>query len=158
MEAFAEKPSIYETERDKPMPSLNHAIIQGNLVFQLKLSYNQQYTILPEINVDVIDKGRVPDIAITTLLGFNPSSDTIQLKEAPLGVIEILSPKQHLRDLVEKSVDYFKIGIKSYWLVLPELRSIYIAHQPEDFEVFTWKEVLKDEVLGIDINLKEIFK
>jgi len=158
MEAFAEKPSIYETERDKPMPSLNHAILQRRLVVKLDVAYGSTYEILPEINIDVIDRGRVPDIAITSLLGFNPTSDTIQLKEAPLGVIEILSPKQHLRDLVEKSVDYFKIGIKSYWLVLPELRSIYIAHQPEDFEVFTWKDVLKDDVLNIEINLKEIFK
>ncbi len=158
MEAFAEKPSTYETERDKPMPSLNHAILQRRLVVKLDIAYGKTYEILPEINIDVIDKGRVPDIAITPLLGFNPATDTIQLKEAPLGVIEILSPKQHLRHLVEKSVDYFKIGVKSYWLVLPELQSIYIAHQPGDFEVYTWKQVLKDPTLGIELDLKEIFK
>lgn len=38
----------YEIERNKPMPSLNHAIIQGNLLFQLNLKYQIKYSILPE--------------------------------------------------------------------------------------------------------------
>ncbi len=159
MEAAAEKKSAYEKEREKPMPSVNHSIVQGNLVFYLKLEYRSKYRILPEINIDVIDRGRVPDIAICdSTITFNTGEDSVKLEGVPYGVIEILSPKQNLSELVRKSVEYFKVGVKSYWLVLPDLRSIYIFDKPNDFQVFTYKDQLKDKTLGIDLDLGEIFK
>jgi len=37
MELLAEREiSQYELERNKPMPSLNHSIVQSNLIFELK--------------------------------------------------------------------------------------------------------------------------
>ncbi|MFK7982258.1 MAG: Uma2 family endonuclease [Saprospiraceae bacterium] len=159
MEVTILEKSNYETEREKPMPSINHSIVQGNLVFYLKLAYRKKYRILPEINIDVIDKGRVPDIAICNVnVPFQPGEDSIKLNDIPYGVIEILSPKQSLSELVQKSVEYFAVGIKSYWLVLPDLRSIYIFDKPQNYQVFTWKDILKDELLAIEIDLKEIFK
>ena len=35
------KLSEYETERHKPIPSLNHSIIQANLIRELGLSYKK---------------------------------------------------------------------------------------------------------------------
>jgi len=159
MEAAIAEKSNYETEREKPMPSLNHSIIQGNLVFSLKLAYQKKYRILPEINIDVVDKGRVPDIAICDVnIPFQLVEDSIKLDSVPYGVIEILSPKQNLSELVQKSLEYFAIGVKTYWLVLPALRSIYIFDKPQNYQVFTWKDQLKDELLDIELDLKEIFK
>ncbi len=159
MEAVIAEKSNYETEREKPMPSVNHSIVQGNLVFALKLAYRKKYRILPEINIDVIDKGRVPDIAICDVnIPFEAGADSIKLNSVPYGVIEILSPKQNLSELVQKSVEYFAVGVKSYWLVLSDLRSIYIFDKPQNYQVFTWKDILKDELLDIEIDLKEIFK
>jgi len=154
-----EEKTTYETERDKPMPSVNHAFVQKRLVVKLDINYNDKYEVLPEINIDVIDKGRVPDIAICDLsVVFKAGEDTVKLESIPLGVIEILSPKQILSDLVHKSFEYFKVGVKSYWLVLPDLRSIYVFDGPNNHQVFTWKDQLKDEVLNIELDLGEIFK
>lgn len=159
MEAAVENKSAYEKEREKPMPSVNHSIVQGNLVFYLKLTYRKKYRILPELNVDVIDKGRIPDVAICDInTSFRPGADKVKLDGVPFGVIEILSPKQNLSELVQKSAEYFKIGVKSYWLVLPDLRSIYIFDKPNDYQVFTWKDQLKDDLLGIELDLNEIFQ
>ena len=37
--------SDYETERGKPMPSINHSVIQANLIVALRLHYGKKYTI-----------------------------------------------------------------------------------------------------------------
>lgn len=158
MEAVAVEKSEYEIERDKPMPSINHAFIQKRLLVRLDIAYEEKYTILPEVNVDVIDKTQIPDLAICQPFPFRAGEDAKHLAEPPVGVIEILSPKQLLSDLVQKSTVYFKIGVRSYWLVLPDLRSIYVFHNPKKFRVFTWEDELQDDVLKIKLDLGIIFK
>lgn len=34
--------SQYELERNKPVPSKNHSIVQGNLIFELKTRYKKR--------------------------------------------------------------------------------------------------------------------
>ena len=41
----------YELERNKPMPSLNHAKIQARLVWLLTNAYREEYDILPELTI-----------------------------------------------------------------------------------------------------------
>ena len=41
METLAPEISDYELERGKPMPSLNHSIIQANAIFELKSHYRE---------------------------------------------------------------------------------------------------------------------
>jgi Uma2 family endonuclease len=158
MEAIANVDTDYETERGKPMPSLNHAIIQKNLVVRLDVKYGHLYSVLPEIKIEMEPKDRVPDIGLYPLQEFVPENDEIKMSEAPLGVVEILSPTQDLTGLISKSAQYFQKGAKSYWLVLPALRSIYVFSEPGEYANFTYRDVLKDEKLGIELDLKEIFK
>ena len=80
------------------------------------------------------------------------------MTETPLCVIEILSPKQDLTELIQKSSEYFKKGVKSYWLVLPSLQSIYVFSAPGEYENFNRKDILKDEQMDIELNLKDIFR
>ena len=158
MEVIAVK-SQYETERGKPTPSLNHAIIQKNLVSNLDWKYKEKYSVLPELNVKISEsKDRVPDIAIYPVIEFVPEEDVIHMTETPLCVIEILSPKQDLTELIQKSSEYFKKGVKSYWLVLPSLQSIYVFSAPGEYENFNRKDILKDEQMDIELNLKDIFR
>ena len=45
MEAAVIELSPYELERGKPMPDTIHAIVQGNLLFELRSRYGAQYRI-----------------------------------------------------------------------------------------------------------------
>lgn len=150
--------SEYEIERGKPMPSKNHAIVQGNLIFNLKLKYGDQYGILPEINIDLPERERVPDLAIYRSVEFTPGADEIRMTEVPLGIIEILSSQQSITDLMIKRSEYFAAGVQSYWLVLPDLLSIYVFYSTEDYDVFVKQDILKDKKLEIELGLGEIFK
>lgn len=149
--------SEYELERGKPMPNKNHGNIQGNLYFSLRLNYYEKYNLIPEVNVVINGKIKVPDIGIFDDAGYTPGHDEINVEEIPIGVIEILSPKQSLADLIAKSYEYFEAGVKSYWLVLPDVKSIYVYSEAGEYEVYAKTGILKDTQLDIELNIKDIF-
>jgi Uma2 family endonuclease len=150
--------SKYEIERGKPLPSKNHAIIQKRLLTTLDAAYGRRYEVLPELSIDFPIRDRVPDLAFYQNITFTPGQDEITMSEMPLGLVEILSPTQNLSDLMAKCREYFTAGVQSYWLVIPDLQTIYVYYSTEDFEIFAKKETLTDKKLGIELNLSEIFK
>jgi Uma2 family endonuclease len=150
--------SDYELERGKPVPSKNHGNIQGNIYFLLRLEYYENYNLIPEVNVMINGKVKVPDIAIFKEANYTPGFDEINIEEIPVGVVEILSPKQSMVGLITKSYEYFEAGVKSYWLVLPETKTIYVYSTPNVYDAFFQKGILKDAVLGIELDLGKVFK
>jgi Uma2 family endonuclease len=141
------------------MPSKNHAIVQKNLIVFLEVNYGNQYSILSEINTQITSKERVPDIGIFSFVEFTPGEDEVRMTVMPLGVIEILSPTQDLASLISESAEYFNAGVKSYWLVIPDLRTIYVFNAPGEYQAFTQNdERLVDETLNIELEMKTIFK
>lgn len=154
---FAPVLSDYELERGKPMPDLNHSLIQRRLLLRFDRRYENRFTILPEINVKLKKRDRVPDLAVYPPLSFNPRHNQLVMTKMPLCAIEILSEMQNLSDLMTKNDEYFEAGILSYWLVLPQLQSIYVFHSADEYEIFTRKDILKDTVLDIELDLAEVF-
>jgi Uma2 family endonuclease len=150
--------SEYELERGKPVPSKNHAIVQGNIYFLLRQKYESTYRFVTEVSILMHEKERIPDLAIYEQLEFTPGNDEVRLETPPLAAVEILSPTQSLADLIAKSYRYFEAGVKSYWLVLPDLTSIYVFSAPNEYEVFAKKGTLKDTQLNIELDLEAIFK
>ncbi|MBC8111475.1 MAG: Uma2 family endonuclease [Verrucomicrobia bacterium] len=147
----------YEEERNKPMPSKNHAILQKRLIVALSVRYNSTYEILSEISLDLDDWQSTPDLAIYPKMQIDFNSDEIRLTEAPLGVIEILSPTQTLQELTDKIAKYFKAGTSSCWLLLPTLQSIFVFSDAKTHAVFQEHDLLEDKKLNIQLDLKEIF-
>ncbi|MBP6810154.1 MAG: Uma2 family endonuclease [Saprospiraceae bacterium] len=150
--------SEYEIERGKPMPDKNHAFVQGNFLIQLFLKYSSKFRVLPEVNLDLFIRERVPDLAIYPPMAFVPDENEIRMREVPLGVIEILSARQDLAELMIKCSEYFAAGVKSYWLALPALRTIYVFYAPNEYEIYSGTDLLQDKKLNIELDLAEIFK
>jgi len=150
--------SEYEIERGKPIPSKNHAIVQGNVYFLLRQKYEDQFRVVPEVSVIVNEKERVPDIALFEKLEFSPGNDEVKLSEMPFLIIEILSPKQNLTDLIVKSHIYFEAGVQSYWLILPDLKTVYVFSAPDEYEAYVKTGMLKDTQLDIELDLENVFR
>jgi Uma2 family endonuclease len=150
--------SDYEKERGKPMPDKNHAIIQSRIVTKLSVKYEDNYTVLTEINLDLPVRERVPDLAIYPILDFQPDDNEMSMVVPPLGAIEILSEAQSPRELLKKRTEYFIGGVKSYWIVLPAFRTIYVYSSPDEYEIFKHTQILEDKILDIELDLKDIFK
>ncbi|MCW5923827.1 MAG: Uma2 family endonuclease [Saprospiraceae bacterium] len=97
--------SEYEIERDKPTPSKHHAIIQGNILFLLRLQFGEKFRVLPEISLDLPVRDRVPDLVIYCPMDYG--EEEIKMTEIALGVVEILSLTQSHEELEKKRKQYF---------------------------------------------------
>ena len=146
--------SDYEKERGKPMPSLNHGLIQSKLI--VLLSSFKQFTIGSEITLDLSPK-TTPDILIFNKRKPNWQHDEKRVTEMPLTVIEILSGTQGMENFDEKLTRYFNAGIKSVWLVQPFIETIAVFLPNQKPKVFSTGELF-DEVTGIRLSLSEIFE
>jgi Uma2 family endonuclease len=149
----------YELERNKPMPSLNHARIQASLVRHLGNTYHKEFDILSELTIDFPVKPAVPDVCIYPITPPDWRRDTIKKKDFPLLVIEILSPKQAFDDIMDKIRDiYFPAGVPSAWVVLPSAQSVMIFTPNADDKPKTYTAgILRDEVSGFEVDLDKIF-
>ena len=150
--------SQYELERNKPMPSKNHSIVQGNLIFELKTRYRKSNSFLSEVDILMPEKPNcVPDIAIYPKLEFNFLDDELAMTEMPLTAIEIVSPSQSDNDILKKINLYFNAGVKSCWFVMPGFRAISVYSSIDNYEFFTSDMTLIDSATGIKLPLSDIF-
>lgn len=148
----------YEIERNKPMPSLNHGVIQNALGSELRVRYKNRFTIASELSLALAEWPSVPDICIYSKRKIDLKNDVIAMTEPPLCAIEILSPTQSTNDLFAKAYKYFDFGVKSCWIVLPIVGNIYVFSSPDEYEIFRLNETLVDDVLDISLPLKEVFE
>lgn len=148
----------YELERNKPMPSFNHAYVQSKFLFAIENLYRDRFTLLSELNLAIDDKQiAVPDISIYPKMPVDFLHDKIAMTQMPLTVIEIISSSQSNDDMLAKFERYFNAGIKSCWLVMPSLKAIAVYSKLESYEFYSSEMLLKDRILDIELNLAEIF-
>jgi maltose-binding protein MalE len=63
--AVAEKElSVYEIERNKPIPTLVHGAIQANLIIQIAVKYPDKFRIASEVLLDTQPCGSAPDVIL----------------------------------------------------------------------------------------------
>lgn len=149
--------SDYEKERGKPIPSKVHSFIQKRLTVVLTVKYDAVYEAMPELSLELGGKKAIPDVSIFPKLKIDVLHDEIRVKEPPLGVIEILSPRQHLTDIVAHASLYFDAGVKSFWVVIPTFKTIHVFRDAENYTTFADKDILQDDQLNIILPLTEIF-
>jgi len=149
--------SDYERERGKPMPSKNHSKLQIRIGSELLRLYEDQYDVLSELSLEAPNPSYVPDLCLFPAEPSNWREDEVKVSEVPLTVIEIISPSQTDTELTEKSKAYFAAGVKSYWLVQPVLRTIFVLLPTGDELVFH-NNLLTDPTNGVSIDLRKVFR
>lgn len=139
-----------------PLRSYHHAIISYRLTKMLG-QFDKQFDILPELEFE-LPFGRVkPDIAICKPSKINWLKDVIRPTTPPLLAIEILSPRQALSDLIDKSLEiYFPSNVPTVWVIIP-LLNIVAKLTPDEQTNFT-KGVLIDANTGISIDIDKLFE
>ena len=150
--------TAYETERGKPMPSLNHSFVQNNLLAELNVNYRKQFTFLPELTIEMPEKPNcVPDISIYPKIKVDFRHDIIAFSQMPLTAIEIVSPTQSNDEILLKFERYFLAGVQSCWLVMPSLEAVNVYSHIGKYKFFDREMTLFDKVTNIEISLAEIF-
>ncbi|MBC8152049.1 MAG: Uma2 family endonuclease [Bacteroidetes bacterium] len=150
--------SQYEIERNKPMPSKNHSIVQGNLITALNVRYRKAHSFFSELDIVMPQKPNcVPDIAIYPKLKIDFLDDVIGMTDMPITAIEIVSSSQSDYEIVRKINRYFQAGVKSCWLVNPPLQAISVYSEIGKYTFFNTDMILTDPVTGIELPLAEVF-
>ena len=139
------------------MPSKLHSILTQRLMYFFLLNFKNHFEVLPELTLDTPGEKTTPDIAICEIEPIDFTQDEIKRKTPPLATIEILSPTQVLQTLLDKTNDYFSFGVKSCWVVLPTLKTIYVFSAPHQFEVYSHGDVLEDANLQVKMPIDLIF-
>ncbi|WP_428665654.1 Uma2 family endonuclease [Runella sp.] len=148
-----ETPTLeFETE---DVISYNHAKITYRLAKMLSI-YDEQYDILPELEFELSHGRAKPDVAICRLNKVSWLRDIIRPTQPPLLAIEILSPRQALSDLTDKSLDiYFPSGVPAVWVIIPQFKQITVmtGSGQENFST----GIVHNEDTGISLDLGKLF-
>jgi Uma2 family endonuclease len=157
MQEVAPSISEYQLERGKPMPSLLHSRVQTRLAVLLA-KLEPKYMCFSELSLALNEWESVPDLSLYSKSDIDTSQDEAKVTRPPLCAIEILSASQTLDSLVDKTQKYFEHGVKSCWIVIPRLKSIYVFENATTYEVYRDHQVLMDKQLGIEVLLGEVFR
>ena len=145
------------------MGSFNHSYLQS----KLSAIFMQMDGViaLTELSLDTssikaqfphVSDTLVPDISIYPTREINLERDVYKMTEMPLLIIEILSPRQSVQQLVDKMEFYFSLGIQSGWLVYPASKTISVYKAPFNSQSFSG-ELLVDKVLNLELQLSMVF-
>lgn len=88
------------------MPSSNHAHGQSKLLKLSDRTYADRFEAISELRIVIEGKKKIPDLLSCKDFNFRSGHDEAKVAEVPPGVIEILSPRQILANLVAKSYPY----------------------------------------------------
>jgi Uma2 family endonuclease len=144
--------------------SLNHSYIQANLAWLLKNL--KIYSVFTELSLNIsqlelsdcesLKNEAKPDVCIYPKMSIDCSRDIIKMSEMPLLAIEILSPIQPVQTLLQKIDCYFKLGIKSCWLIYPSAATVVVYADLHNFKAYGSGELM-DETLDICLTVADIF-
>ena len=140
------------------MPSLRHARTAQRLGFLLE-QIDERLVTLQQLNLNLAGWQTIPDLCVypREVLPSDFEADIDEVTKPPLLVVEVLSPHQVLGALMDKAYQYRTHGVASCWIVLPQVRAV--AHLPATGPSRTYGEgLLRDEALGIEIDVAEIFR
>jgi Uma2 family endonuclease len=88
--------------------------------------YEKKFDIMSEMSLALSTGDATPDVVMYPASAENWERDSTKESDPPITAIEILSPTQAVNDLIEKARNiYFPAGVRSVWIVIPPLKSIY---------------------------------
>lgn len=146
------------------MPNATHAVIQSNLIYELRSRYRLQYRVLSELTLDTPPRGSTPDVVIYPYFDIDFTLEyPARRSEPPFVTIEITgppsrSPSQSLDEMVDKAVIYFEFGVKSCWIIQPRIKAIFVFDRPNHYLFFHYDDILKDPVSTIELPLSTVFE
>lgn len=147
---------LIEEYQSVDIKSLNHSRLIHRISVALE-RYDDQYDVMPELELELNDKKVKPDISVYPNLKIDWQNDVMFYDVPPLIAIEILSPKQAVSDLTEKAYKiYLPSGVQSVWIIIPTMKILQIITLGST-ETIT-NGLIKDTKTGIEITMEEIFK
>jgi Uma2 family endonuclease len=122
---------------EEEMPTVIHETIVAFLVhlFRTWTGRHGGFVFGSELRIAVTTRrGRKPDVSVYLPKARKPGGRDRLVTVPPSIVVEVITdtPRDARRDRIEKAAEYAAFGVRWYWLVDPELRSIEIFELGRD--------------------------
>ncbi len=109
---------------------LRHILVKGAAFVALRDAVKRaglHCTVFPDGATVVIDNehAREPDAAVQCEVAFDPNSMVL---EAPLIVVEVVSPSSERDDTGEKLVEYFSVPSIRHYLIVNPFKNVVVHH------------------------------
>lgn len=128
-----------------PRPNNNHQDIVTSLVIRFGVFLEDKpCKVRAEAEVELEGNVLVPDLYV--FCNANKSGKQ-RYFGGPTLVVEVLSPSTAFRDLNVKLRLYEQYGVKEYWIISPNAKTVVVHH----FENETAKEYTIEEIIGSDV-------
>jgi Uma2 family endonuclease len=149
----------------KPMPQGEHSTLQRDLLFKIDftLKPNKIARAFPELLCTFGDRAIVPDVTVFR-------DDRIPRKEnggianvfalAPDWTIEILSPDQSDKKVIDKIMHCLDHGCEMGWMIYPEDREVMVYPHNDRSRRFNDPEAIlpvPDWAKGLELTVGELF-
>ena len=135
-----EERNVGEIEHARVIKCIMKALLQREQEWQIE--------VLPDVRTEVgVNRYRVPDIVISR----RSSQDKRIVREAPLVVIEVLSPEDRISRYHQRIGDYRAMGVQAIWVVDPEDRCGW------DCSTGNWIETTSFHSGPISLDLAVVF-
>jgi len=127
-----------------------HSRVQGNLIFCFRQQYEDLFA-WPEQRVRTVPdrRSRVPDVCVTLQ---DPEIDVFDAP--PFLVVEILSKRDEMSDVLEKLAEYEGFGVPHIWLIDPRRKKAF-TYERGRLELVTGEALIAGE---IELPLVEVFR
>lgn len=146
-----------EEYHSEDIMSVNHSRTIQRISVHFE-QYDDEYDTFPELELKLNGKPVKPDVSVFHNLPEDWDSDIIFLTDPPIIAIEVLSPKQGLKEITDKiNTIYLPAGVKSVWIIMPLVQTVIIRTPDGRKQTFT-EGVIKDPVTGIEIPFDKIFR
>ena len=124
-------------------------VIAAIMEWFLQHAKEWQIRVRPDVRTQVAPaRFRVPDIVICA----RSSRDKRIVREAPLLIIEVLSPEDRISRYHQRIADYRAMGVKGIWVVDPETRRGWDCSSGGN-----WIETTEFRLPPISLNLATVF-
>ena len=145
-----------------PAPGYSHQNTLGNLFIILRTRLKNAQVILSPIDVYLDEENAYQPDIVVVLKDSRARVEERGIFGAPDVVVEILSPSTAYYDLTEKKDVYERVGVKEYWIVDPKRKTFEIySNSEEGFKLTSQAKKdgkVRSELLGLEIDLKELFE
>ena len=111
----------------------------------------------------VRDVRRRPDVAFVSAEKWplnRPIPESGDWELIPDLAVEVISPNDVFQDVLAKMREYFRLGVKQVWIVLPVDREIYVYDSPRDLCILTADNELDGGALlpGLRLQVGSLFQ
>ena len=108
------------------------------------------------------DERRRPDVAYFSVEQWpldRPLPEAGDWAIVPELAVEVISPHDVFAQVLAKLQEYFDYGVKQVWLVVPNVRKMYVFDSPTQVRIFSDADTLDNTVVpGFSLKVGELFQ